>query len=148
MGDTCTGRKGKKYRSPLNGAKSATPRPPFVSMSSAACDAAASEKKAASALRFGASRKKASVTETPSKRAKASECVKPRWPNMLPYGTPKPNARTSASGTTAHSTASVQKRAGTRPRAYAPPIAAAKKACVKAEATEVEGKGRRPEFRS
>jgi hypothetical protein len=38
-GDTASGLSGKKYRLSLNGAKKATPRPPFVSASSTPCDA-------------------------------------------------------------------------------------------------------------
>jgi hypothetical protein len=40
-GDTASGLIGKKYRFGLNGAKKATPRPPFVSASSNPCDARA-----------------------------------------------------------------------------------------------------------
>jgi hypothetical protein len=40
-GDTSSGLVGKKYRFSLNGAKKATPRPPFVRASSTPCDAMA-----------------------------------------------------------------------------------------------------------
>ena len=38
MGETSMGRKEKKYRSLLNGAKKPTPNPPFVIASSTGCD--------------------------------------------------------------------------------------------------------------
>src|SRR6185369_6995489 len=41
IGETWIGRKGKKIRRLSNGAKNATPRPPFVMASSVPCEAAA-----------------------------------------------------------------------------------------------------------
>jgi len=38
MGETTTGRQGKKYRSFSNGEKNATPNPPLVKASSIPCD--------------------------------------------------------------------------------------------------------------
>jgi hypothetical protein len=45
MGDTSIGLHGKKYRSLLNGANKATPRPPFVSISSNVCESVDKNKK-------------------------------------------------------------------------------------------------------
>ena len=45
IGETSIGRHGKKYLALLNGANRATPRPPFVSISSKGCEGVSSDLK-------------------------------------------------------------------------------------------------------
>ena len=85
MGETSTGRQGKKYRVESKGARKATPKPPLVKASRMPWDAVAAK-----------NAKKARQRDPPMTQnddsarsaAKASECVMPRWPHGAPYSTP------------------------------------------------------------
>src|SRR5215213_5150322 len=73
IGETSIGRHGKANLLPLNGARSATPEPPFVSISSSGCENVASEKKIASReIEKGARRKRRAVkaAKAPKRTAK------------------------------------------------------------------------------
>lgn len=115
IGDTSTGRHGKKYLSLLKGVKSATPEPPLVSISSSGCEKVDNEKKTKSlkngisVFRILAATKAASA---PNRRAKAIECVKPRCENIPPRSAPSQRVATSASGMIAQTAVKNQNHQG------------------------------------
>src|SRR5690349_15152333 len=91
IGETSIGRHGKANRSALKGAKSATPEPPFVSISRSGCENVASEKKQTSAAKEKGvfkNRRAIKAMSAPKRIAKRMECVKPRWLNIPPRAAP------------------------------------------------------------
>src|SRR5205823_12240846 len=99
IGDTSIGLHGKKYLSLLNGANSATPRPPFVSISSKECESVdINRKRKITQLPPGLLRNRVKVSSALSAAAKTMECVKPRCPSISPYLIPNLKPITSKSG--------------------------------------------------
>jgi hypothetical protein len=101
IGDTSISRHLKKYRPLSNGAKNATPKPPFVIESNIPCETVDINKKrkVTSRLRLppeGMNIASKVVTAT----AKEIECVIPLWPSISPYSMPKWKPTTSKSGAT------------------------------------------------
>ena len=72
------------------------PRPPLVIASMSACDIVQRKMNANADRRRCGLAISSRIAETIA--AKQIECVKPRWPNVLAYGTPSANPMTSASG--------------------------------------------------
>lgn len=72
------------------------PRPPVVIASKSACDIVQRKRNANAAKRRCGRVISSRISDTTT--AKQIECVKPRWPNVLAYGTPNLNPITSASG--------------------------------------------------
>jgi len=85
----------------LNGAKNATPKPPFVIESNIPCEIVDMNKKrkVISRLRLPLERIKI-VTKMATTAAKEIECVIPLWPSISPYLMPKLKPTTSKSGAT------------------------------------------------
>jgi hypothetical protein len=101
IGDTSIGLQGKKCLSVLKGANRATPRPPFVSISSSECDSVDTNKKRnITQLPPGLWRNRVNVSSALSAAAKTIECVKPRCPNISLYLIPNLKPITSRSGMT------------------------------------------------
>lgn len=85
IGDTSIGLHGKKCLSLLNGANSAIPRPPFVSISSNECESVdINRKRKITQLPPGLLRSRVKVSSALSAAAKIMECVKPRCPSISP----------------------------------------------------------------
>ena len=132
IGETSIGRHGKKNRSLLNGANKATPKPPFVNISSKVCDEVMIVKYTISFhLDMLTEAKQSAAARDPTKSANKNECVIPRWPNMLVYGTRKMKAITSASGNTGQTAVSIQKRGGADPDLISAPATVPNMACEK-----------------
>src|SRR5262245_45141802 len=85
IGETSIGRHGKKYRTALNGATKATPRPPLVKASSSPCENPARKRNVHSRPRLKLvplnlrTRAAAAVAIA---AANTMECDNPRWPRM------------------------------------------------------------------
>ena len=132
IGDTSIGRHGKKNLSELNGASNATPRPPSVNMSRNGWDSViAAKNRATFHLAIGIPEPISADTIRPTSIANATECVIPRWPNILPYPIPNRKASTSRSGKSGHINVRTQNRAGSFLDWNAVPRADAKTACEK-----------------
>lgn len=104
MGETIMGLSGKKYLSLSNGAKNATPIPPFVIASSTACDDVAIKRynHIYSGFISFVFLKNKTETAKDSNAAKKNECVMPRWPQTDSYGMPAQNPIASRSGMAEH----------------------------------------------
>jgi len=106
-GDTRIGLTGKKYRTLSNGARNATPSPPSVNASRNPCEAVARKRQSMIRSLIGGSAVLHQGIEAISATiaAKHNECVNPRCPKTLSYGTPSRSPIPSISGNIAHKAA-------------------------------------------